>query len=173
MQHLMEAYTWVSSHTVTYLQVLVLFSLLFVVWVYVFNRKPSARRETQMATVMTERQVKEERSDLADAYFEALFKLYGEGKLTRERFKYRLHQVACECGLPDLLPKLRMSHPDALRAQAKLLKRTIQERLSKEVPEEKIKAALSRGATTKAKAYVDKRSQGNGKLNVPMKAQGA
>ena len=159
MNQMVEAWTWAGAHTVTYLQVFVLVVALFVVWYLAFNKKPSAvRREAQMG--QTDREIKEERSALADAIFEALYKLYGDGKLSRERFKYRMHQAGCEMNLPDLLPKLRMSHPSALKAQALKLKTQIMERLGPE----KTQVAVLRAKAVKPK-------KGNGKLNITVEQE--
>lgn len=107
---------------------------------------------------MSAQDVKEEKSALADDFFDILFKRYGEGKLSRDRYKYWMHRLGCDLNLPDLLPKLRMTHPSAIKAQARRTKNAIMERLGPE----KVEAVVTKVRTTP-------KLRSTGKLNIDLK----
>ncbi len=150
MPDLMEAYAWMGAHTVSYLQVLCLIVALFVVWVYALNQKPSVRREMQMD------ELKKEDSAVADAIHEGLFEAYCANTISRHRYNHEMKRLGNLLNLPDLFPKIRWTHPQALKAEQRRLKAALLRRL----PPEKVQAAMAKAHQPKPKIV------GNGKLNL-------
>lgn len=89
------------------------------------RKKPAGKREQQI--MEDSKQYKKERSMVADAMFDGpgIFGLYTEGKLTRERYKYWMYRVGDKAGFPDFLPRMRITHPSAIRAMAAKTKTAI------------------------------------------------
>ena len=146
-----DLYTWATSHSVTYLQVVV-----FVALVLLFRRllakKPSVRRELQMdadrkAVV---------RASVRDAYVNALYDMMRTKAITYNEYQREMLRLRKDMGF-DVTWKINL-HPKAIEAELVHLKDAIKERLSAE----KVQVAVERAKATKPKS--------NGKLNVPMKA---
>lgn len=154
----MASYTWATSHTVTYLQVLILVMLLFVVWRYAFNRKPSVRRELQMDL---DRKTAV-RSIVRDAYVNAIYDRYRTGEITYKEYQREMLRLRTDMGF-DVTWKINL-HPRAIKAELEHLKDAIKGRLSPE----KVTEAIGKAKAKEKWPLAPKK--GNGKLNVPMKA---
>jgi hypothetical protein len=153
MHYMVDVYTWAGAHTVTYLQVLILIVLLFVVWSWAYNRKPSVRRELQMDL---DRKAKV-RALVRDAYVNALYDKMRTKEITYDEYQREMLRLRKDMGF-DVVWKINL-HPKAIKAELEHLKDSIKGRL----PEEKVQAAVTRAKAAKP-------TKGNGKLNVPMKA---
>lgn len=151
---MMMAYDWVTSHSVTYLQVL-FGVVLFLAFRHMLTKKPSVRRELQMDS---DRKAVV-RANVRDAYVNALYDMMRTKAITYNEYQREMLRLRKDMGF-DVTWKINL-HPSAIKAELVHLKEAIKERL----PAEKVKVAVERAKAVKPKS--------NGKLNVPMKVQGA
>jgi hypothetical protein len=147
MHYPVEVYAWASSHTVTYLQVAVLVMLLFLVWRWAYNRKPSVRRELQMDL---DRKAKV-REITRDAYVNAIYEKYTTKEITYKEYQREMLRLRTDMGF-DVQWKINL-HPKAIKAELNHLKETIKGRLSAD----KLAEAVKRVEAKKPK---------NGELNI-------
>ena len=149
----MDVYAWVTSHTVTYLQVLVAV-VLYVVFRRLLSKKPSVRRELQMAL---DRKAKV-RSLVRDAYVNAIYERLMTKEITYNEYQREMLRLRTDMGF-DVTWKINL-HPKAIQAELVHLKDAIKERL----PAEKVQVAVERAKAVKPK-------KGNGKLNITVEQE--
>ena len=164
MKQMVEAWTWASAHTVTYLQVMFLIVALFVVWYLAFNKKPSAvRREVQMEPNAQKTRV---RSIVGDAWLNVLYDRLYEGKIKLEDFDYWCKRLKYDLGL-NVQWRIARPHAKAAAAAVGMLKRSIRERREKA---DKAKSLAS--LESKRELIPDPKPQKpNGKLNITVEQE--
>ena len=99
------------------------------------------------------------RASVRDAYVNALYDMMRTKAITYNEYQREMLRLRKDMGF-DVAWKINL-HPKAIKAELVHLKDAIKERMSAE----QVQVAVERAKAVKPKS--------NGKLNVPMKAQGA